>query len=59
LNEKKLKPVATASYPKNTTEVNPAVTAISATDPQAIILISVNKSSAAFIRAYKLTGKIR
>ncbi|MFD2273779.1 hypothetical protein ACFS07_29560 [Undibacterium arcticum] len=34
-----------------------AVKTIAAADPQAIALISVNKSSAAFIRQYRATGK--
>ncbi|MES2933585.1 MAG: ABC transporter substrate-binding protein [Pseudomonadota bacterium] len=52
-----LKPVATASYPKNTEDVAAAVDTIAAADPQAVILISVNKSSAAFIRSYKARSK--
>lgn len=52
-----LKPVVTASYVKNTDDVTAAVTAIAALDPQAIILISVNRSSAAFIQRYRALGK--
>ena len=53
----KLKPVATASYIKNTDDVAAAVVTIASADPQAVILISVNKSSAAFIRQYKALAK--
>lgn len=53
----KLKPVVTASYVKNTADVASAVKAIAEVDPQAVILISVNKSSAAFIHAFRALGK--
>jgi len=48
-----LKPSVTASYPKNTDNVDEAVQAIAAKKPQAVILISVNKSSAAFLSKYR------
>jgi ABC-type branched-subunit amino acid transport system substrate-binding protein len=48
-----LEPVVSASYPKNTDDVQAAVQAIAAKQPQAVILISVNKSSAAFLTAYR------
>ena len=57
LKLKGLKAVALGSYPKNTDDVAPAVKTIAAADPQAIALISVNKSSAAFIRQYRASGK--
>ncbi|MBC7498942.1 MAG: ABC transporter substrate-binding protein [Herminiimonas sp.] len=53
----RLKPVATAGYVKNTDDVAAAVSTIAASDPQAIILISVNKSSAAFIKQYRALKK--
>jgi ABC-type branched-subunit amino acid transport system substrate-binding protein len=53
----KLSVVAKGSYPKNTTEVTPAVKTLLAADPQAICMISVNKSTAAFVKEYKASGK--
>jgi len=48
-----LEPVVSASYPKNTADVKLAVTTIAAANPQAVILISVNKSSAAFVTLFR------
>ena len=48
---------ASASYPKNTDQVDAAVQTIFAQKPQAVILISVNKSSAAFIQKYRAVSK--
>jgi branched-chain amino acid transport system substrate-binding protein len=48
---------ASASYPKNTDQVDTAVQAIAARQPQAVILISVNKSSAAFVQKYRSISK--
>ena len=57
LATKKLKPVITASYAKNSADVSVAVKKIANADPQAVILISVNKSSAAFIHEFRQRGK--
>jgi ABC-type branched-subunit amino acid transport system substrate-binding protein len=57
LKQQGLKAVALGNYPKNTDDVAQAVKTIAAADPQAIALISVNKSSAAFIKQYHATGK--
>lgn len=58
LKQHGLKAVALGHYPKNTDDVTQAVNTIAAVDPQAIAIISVNKSSAAFIKQYRATGKI-
>lgn len=57
LKQHGLQAVALGSYPKNTDDVAQAVKTIAAADPQAIAIISVNKSSAAFIKQYRATGK--
>jgi branched-chain amino acid transport system substrate-binding protein len=57
LTKSKLKPVVTATYEKNTDDVANAVKKIAAANPQGIIMISVNKSSAAFIKNYKAIDK--
>ena len=49
-----LEPTVSASYPKNTDHVQTAVQSIAAKQPQAVILISVNKSSAAFLSKYRV-----
>ena len=56
LASKGLKPVAAASYPKNTDDVALAVKTILAAKPQAVCLISVTRSSAAFIKQYRAAG---
>lgn len=48
-----LEPTVSASYPKNTDDVQAAAKTIAAKQPQAVILISVNKSSAAFLKTYR------
>ena len=57
LKQKGLQAVALGKYPKNTDDVAQAVKTIAAAEPQAIALISVSKSSAAFIRQYRAAGK--
>lgn len=54
--KRNLKLVGTASYERNTDEVQEAVKQIKATDPQAIIMISVNRSTAAFAKQYRAAG---
>jgi len=53
----KITPIVSSSYPKNTAEVSAAVTKIAAVTPQAVILISANRSSAAFIHAFRALGQ--
>lgn len=54
--KRKLKLVGTASYERNTDDVQEAVQKIKATDPQAVIMISVNRSTAAFAKQYRAAG---
>ncbi|MGR4871432.1 ABC transporter substrate-binding protein [Variovorax sp. LARHSF232] len=51
-----LKLSAAAGYERGTDQVDPAVQAILASDAQAVIMISVNKSTAAFIKRYREAG---
>ena len=48
--------VGTASYERNTDQVQDAVKQIKAVEPQAIIMISVNRSTAAFAKQYRAAG---
>ncbi|HSV45193.1 MAG TPA: ABC transporter substrate-binding protein [Ramlibacter sp.] len=57
LKERGLQAVALGAYPKNTDDVAQAVKTIADANPQAIVIVSVNKSSAAFIKQYRETGK--
>jgi ABC-type branched-subunit amino acid transport system substrate-binding protein len=53
-----LAPVATGSYDRTKPEeVDKAVAAIGATDPDAVIMVSVNRASAAFIKKMRAAGK--
>lgn len=45
-----------ASYERNTDQVQDAVQKIKTADPQAIIMISVNRSTAAFAKQYRAAG---
>ena len=45
-----------AGYERNTDKVEDAVKKIKASDPQAIIMVSVNKSTAAFMKLYRESG---
>lgn len=56
LAKRKLKLTAAAAYERNTDKVEEAVAKIKASDAQAIIMISVNKSTAAFVKRYRESG---
>ncbi len=54
--KRNLKLVGTASYERNTDQVGDAVKQIKLADAQAIIMISVNRSTAAFAKEYRAAG---
>jgi ABC-type branched-subunit amino acid transport system substrate-binding protein len=54
--KRNLKLVGTASYERNTDQVGDAVKQIKMADPQAVIMISVNRSTAAFAKQYRAAG---
>lgn len=56
LKQYKLAPIATASIPRDSTDVAGAVSAILSKAPSSVIMISAYKSSAAFIRAMRGAG---
>lgn len=56
LAKRKLKLAAAGGYERNTDKIEEAVKKIKASDAQAIIMISVNKSTAAFARRYRESG---
>ncbi len=56
LAKRGLKLAASAGYERNTDNVGEAVTKIKASDAQAIIMVSVNKPTAAFIKRYRESG---
>ena len=56
LDKRKLKLAVAAGYERNTDKVDEAVKKIKASDAQAIILVSVNKSTAAFMKLYRESG---
>lgn len=56
LARRQLKPAVSAGYERNTDKVDGALKAIRAADPQAVIMVSVNKSTAAFVRQYREGG---
>lgn len=56
LAKRGLKLAAAAGYERNTDKVEDAVKTIKAADPQAIIMISINKPTAAFIKRYRESG---
>ena len=56
LYKRNLKLAAAAGYERNTDKVEDAVRQIKASDAQAIIMISVNKSTAAFVKLYRDSG---
>ncbi len=56
MTKRKLKLVTTAGYERNTDKVDDAVKKIKAADPQAIIMISINKPTAAFAKQYRESG---
>jgi branched-chain amino acid transport system substrate-binding protein len=51
-----LKLAIAAGYERNTDKVEDAVKKIRAVDPQAVIMISINKPTAAFIKQYRESG---
>ncbi len=54
--KRNLQLAAKAGYERNTDKVSDAVKAIKAADPQAIILVAVNKPAAAFVKQYREAG---
>jgi len=56
LAKRGLKLTAAAGYERNTDKVEEAVAKIRAADPQAIIMISINKPTAAFLKRYRESG---
>ncbi|MGY4831711.1 ABC transporter substrate-binding protein [Sphaerotilaceae bacterium SBD11-9] len=56
LQRRSQKLVASASYERNTTEVDAAVKQIRAAQPQAVIMVAVNKPAAAFAKQYREAG---
>jgi branched-chain amino acid transport system substrate-binding protein len=48
--------IVKASYPSGTARVSPAVTAFTATPPQAIIMVSSGAAAAGFIEQYRAAG---
>lgn len=56
LAKRDLKLAVAAGYERNTDKVDDAVKKIKASDAQAIIMVSVNKSTAAFMKQYRESG---
>ena len=56
LAKRNLKLAVAAGYERNTDQVDAAVQKIKASDAQAIIMISINKPTAAFIKRYREAG---
>ena len=56
LAKRNLKLAASAGYERNTDKVDSAVAAIRASDAQAVIMISINRPSAAFVKQYRESG---
>ena len=56
LRKRNLTIVAKGSFDKNTLDVGPAVRSIAAADPQAVIMFSTYKATAAFVRKLKQSG---
>ena len=56
LAKRNLKLAVAAGYERNTDKVDDAVKKIKASDAQAIIMVSVNKSTAAFMKQYREGG---
>jgi ABC-type branched-subunit amino acid transport system substrate-binding protein len=56
LAKRKLTLSVAAPYERNTDKVDEAVRLVKASDAQAVIMISVNKSTSAFIKRYRETG---
>lgn len=56
LTKRNLELAVSASYARNTDEVSAAVNAIRHSDAQAVVMISINKPTAAFIKRYREAG---
>ncbi len=56
LAKRNMKMLVAASYERNTDDVQDAVQKIKAAEPQATIMISVNRSTAAFAKQYRAIG---
>src|SRR4051794_14410599 len=56
LAKRKLKLAAAAPYERNTDKVEGAVRTVMAAEPQAVIMIAINKPAGAFIRQYREAG---
>jgi branched-chain amino acid transport system substrate-binding protein len=56
LAKRNIKMLVAASYERNTDDVQDAVQKIKAVEPQATIMISVNRSTAAFAKQYRAVG---
>ena len=54
--KRKMSLVVAASYERNTDQVQDAVQQIKFAEPQAVIMISVNRSTAAFAKQYRAAG---
>ena len=54
--KRQMKLLVSASYERNTDQVAEAVQKINASNPQAVIMISVNRSTAAFAAQYREAG---
>jgi ABC-type branched-subunit amino acid transport system substrate-binding protein len=53
----RLQPVASAAVPRNSADVAAAVQTIAAADPQAVVLVSLYRPSAAFITQIRAAGR--
>ena len=58
LAKRRLKVLATGIYDKTKNDVGGAVKTIGAADPQAVVMISTYKPTAAFVKQMRLTGKL-
>lgn len=58
LGKRKLKVFATGVYDKTRNDVADAVKAIGAAEPQAVVMISTYKPTAAFVKQMRLAGKL-
>ncbi|TWO69553.1 ABC transporter substrate-binding protein [Caenimonas sedimenti] len=56
LTRRKMKLAASAGYERNTDKVDAAVKTIKAADPQAIIMVAINRPAAAFAKQYREAG---
>lgn len=56
MSKRQLKVLAAAPYERNTDQVDEAVRSIRAAEPQAVIMVAVNRPAAAFARKYREAG---